>query len=112
MTSLLTGIKNKPDFVPVGDCSNPPTCQNEGFVKQSDGVCSCQCVDGLTGPDCTELDTSPGGSSVFVRCSFLGFVIETTFWFYPADLFKPDYLNRMKMDSPLEIRTLQAMNLN
>lgn len=40
------------------DCTNPPVCQNEGFVKQVNGVCSCQCVDGLTGPDCTQLDTN------------------------------------------------------
>lgn len=42
------------------DCKDPPVCQNGGFVKQINGVCSCECVDGLTGPDCTELDTSPG----------------------------------------------------
>lgn len=41
------------------DCTNPPVCQNEGFVKQVNGECSCQCVEGLTGPDCTQLDTSP-----------------------------------------------------
>lgn len=41
------------------DCKDPPVCQNGGFVKQINGVCSCECVDGLTGPDCTELDTSP-----------------------------------------------------
>eukprot|EP00105_Crassostrea_gigas_P035382 XP_019919530.1 PREDICTED: neurogenic locus notch homolog protein 1 [Crassostrea gigas] len=42
------------------DCTNPPVCQNGGFVKQVDGVCSCECVDGLTGSDCTQLDTSSG----------------------------------------------------
>lgn len=47
-------------FFPADDCTNPPVCQNGGFVKQVDGVCSCECVDGLTGSDCTQLDTSSG----------------------------------------------------
>lgn len=47
-------------FLPADDCTNPPVCQNGGFVKQVDGVCSCECVDGLTGSDCTQLDTSSG----------------------------------------------------
>lgn len=42
------------------DCTNPPVCQNEGFVKQVDGVCSCECVDGLLGPNCTRVNTSAG----------------------------------------------------
>lgn len=42
------------------DCVNPPVCQNEGFVKQVRGVCSCECVDGLIGPDCRQVNTSVG----------------------------------------------------
>lgn len=42
------------------DCINPPICQNGGFVKQVRGVCSCECFDGLSGPDCTRVDTSTG----------------------------------------------------
>lgn len=42
------------------DCVNPPVCQNEGFVKQVRGVCSCECVDGLIGPNCRQVNTSVG----------------------------------------------------
>ncbi|XP_062592704.1 uncharacterized protein LOC134254174 [Saccostrea cucullata] len=35
------------------------TCNNGGFAKMNYlGVCSCECPDGLTGADCSELDTS------------------------------------------------------
>lgn len=83
-------------------------------MKQSDGVCSCQCVDGLTGPDCTELDTSPGGSSVCPFFFFLGFVIEANLWFWSGRPVKTStgYLNRKKMDLLIVITTLKAMNLN
>ncbi|XP_061167265.1 uncharacterized protein LOC133176117 [Saccostrea echinata] len=51
------------------DCVNPPTCQNEGFVKQTGGVCSCVCVEGLTGDDCSQLDTSPGCGDIITLAS-------------------------------------------
>uniref|UniRef100_K1QPB1 Zinc metalloproteinase nas-36 n=1 Tax=Magallana gigas TaxID=29159 RepID=K1QPB1_MAGGI len=47
------------------NCTNPPVCQNGGFVKQVDGVCSCECVDGLTGTDCSQLNTSRGCGGTF-----------------------------------------------
>lgn len=53
------------------NCTNPPVCQNGGFVKQVDGVCSCDCVDGLTGTDCTQLNTSRGMSG-FLNASLKG----------------------------------------
>uniref|UniRef100_K1QFR4 Uncharacterized protein n=1 Tax=Magallana gigas TaxID=29159 RepID=K1QFR4_MAGGI len=50
------------------DCTNLPVCQNEGFVKQVDGVCSCECVDGLSGPHCTRVNTSAGcGGTINLR---------------------------------------------
>lgn len=36
----------------LDDCVNFLVCQNEGFVKQVCGVCSCECVDGFIGLDC------------------------------------------------------------
>ncbi|XP_052695625.1 uncharacterized protein LOC128174017 [Crassostrea angulata] len=42
------------------NCTNPPVCKHEGFVKQVRGNCSCECVDGLQGRDCSKLDTSSG----------------------------------------------------
>lgn len=45
-------------------CNNPPVCQNTGFVKQSGGTCSCVCPEGLTGADCSQVETSPGCGGV------------------------------------------------
>lgn len=58
--SLLHLLLNNYKIINISDdCTDPPVCQNEGFVKQVNGECTCHCVDGLTGPDCTQLDTSP-----------------------------------------------------
>ncbi|XP_034336959.2 uncharacterized protein [Magallana gigas] len=59
------------------------TCLNGGFEKMnSDGVCSCQCPDGLTGSDCSQVDSSAGcggiidittpGSSQFIEMTSYG----------------------------------------
>lgn len=45
----------------LDSCAGEPPCQNQGFMKYN-GVCSCVCPEGLTGSDCTELDTSPGAA--------------------------------------------------
>lgn len=46
-------------FFILDSCVGVPPCQNQGFMKNN-GVCSCVCPEGLTGSDCTELNTSPG----------------------------------------------------
>lgn len=56
----------------LDSCAGEPPCQNQGFMKYN-GVCSCVCPEGLTGSDCTELDTSPGGALKFY---FLFFVYK------------------------------------
>ncbi|VDH92906.1 Hypothetical predicted protein [Mytilus galloprovincialis] len=40
------------------DCSEPPVCENGGFV---DFQCQCLCPEGLKGPTCTETEGNCGG---------------------------------------------------
>lgn len=42
-------------FILTEDCSEPPVCENGGFV---DFQCQCLCPEGLKGPTCTETEGS------------------------------------------------------
>lgn len=67
----------------LDSCAGEPPCQNQGFMKYN-GVCSCVCPEGLTGSDCTELDTSPG-AALTVLNSFkmdLDTILYQNFIFY------------------------------
>lgn len=41
-------------------CAIYSTCQNDGYLKRVGGLCYCECVDGLSGRDCTDVFTCPG----------------------------------------------------